>query len=473
MNVMTTDKAYIMGLVIGGGSFSSDHNSFFIKLPYRQWGEIDKNPERAGVIAKDILHVVKPLMMVEYNIDVSYTTGRDWKIECSGDTTVLIEDLRAVNIEPTAELHKTADISMLVQSLPDLNMKKRFIAGIADTIGSMARSHRRFSDDVQIISFEISGFNYKFVCQLCNLLYDVGCVPDQILWQHPNMQSGTDAYYTSWKKGNKLRVTLDSFSTFGSLAFKSKTIASRENMLREPAGVYNISAKCEEKSLSVPGVVAVHVDENYNGIPADIRGGHYIHHKQICAVLNCPHAPYHGLDGLLSCAEKYVSPFTVLHKDNAEALAELVTRDPLLGQRKYEQVDLLVREIVQAVEDGYQTFLLHEGNIVFSKKRSKGYPLSVMLDAFAYIIASKTGNLNGKRPRGNREEIILNAIASNPDFRVQCQVPELLTPLILTNGEVSAMVGPLNEAVYKNLITYEAGNNYKMIVRKITEDDLR
>ena len=121
MNVMTTDKAYIMGLVIGGGSFSSDHNSFFIKLPYRQWGEIDKNPERAGVIAKDILHVVKPLMMVEYNIDVSYTTGRDWKIECSGDTTGLIEDLRAVNIEPTAELHKTADISMLVQSLPNLN----------------------------------------------------------------------------------------------------------------------------------------------------------------------------------------------------------------------------------------------------------------------------------------------------------------------------------------------------------------
>lgn len=33
---MNTDKAYIMGLVVGGGCFSSNHKSFSIKLPYRQ-----------------------------------------------------------------------------------------------------------------------------------------------------------------------------------------------------------------------------------------------------------------------------------------------------------------------------------------------------------------------------------------------------------------------------------------------------
>ena len=222
---MNTDKAYIMGLVVGGGCFSSNHKSFSIKLPYRQWGDYDKNPERAGMIANDILKVVKPLMNVEYKLDVSYTPGKEWNIVCHGDTTDLIRDLQSFRIEPTSDLHKTADLQYLIASLSDTNMKKRFIAGVADTIGSMAPSHRRFTDDVQIVSFEISGFNYKYVCQLCNLLYQLGCVPDQILWQHPNMQSGTDSYYKYWKKGNKLRVTLDSFSTFGSLAFKSKTIA--------------------------------------------------------------------------------------------------------------------------------------------------------------------------------------------------------------------------------------------------------
>ena len=470
---MNTDKAYILGLVIGGGCFSSDQKSFFIKLPYRQWGEIAKNPERAGIIANDILHVVKPLMSIEYGLDVSYVTGKDWKIECHGNTQKLISDLKEVNIEPTSELHKTADISLLVRKLSDTNMKKRFIAGIADTIGSMAPSHRRFSADVQIISFEISGFNYKFVCQLCNLLYDIGCVPDQILWQHPNMQSGTDAYYTSWKKGNKLRVTLDSFSTFGSLAFKSKSIASRENKLMEPEGRYNAATRCESKSLSVPGVVAVHVDENHKGIPEEIRGGHYIHHKQICAALKCPHAPCRELDRLLSSAENYISPFAVLHKDDAIKMADLLLHDPLLRNRTYVDYKVYVTDIVQAVERGAQTVIFRDGCMKSNSERKRGYPLNVMLDALAFIIASKTGNLNGKRPRGNREEIIGNAVRNNPSEYVIIKVPDLMTPIILTDNKVSAMVSPLNAAVYRRLISYSEANKYKMIVRKINEDDLR
>lgn len=470
---MNTDKAYILGLVIGGGCFSSNGQSFFIRLPYRQWGEIEKNPERAGVIANDILHVVKPLMSIEYGLDVSYSAGKVWKIDCIGDTARLIQDLQSYNIEPSSELHKTADITELVGRLGDTNMKKRFIAGVADTIGSMAPSHRRFSDDVQIISFEISGYNYKFVCQLCNLLYDVGCVPDQILWQHPNMQSGTDAYYKSWKKGNKLRVTLDSFSTFGSLAFRSKSIASEENRARERAGTYNAAVPCENKSLSVPGVVAVHVDENHNDIPEAIRGGHYIHHKQICAALHCPHAPCNEVDRLFVNAENYISPFAVLHKDSASAIGRIIASDPLLSARRYAKYDLFVQDVVKSYAEGAQTILFPEGRITYCFDRKKGYPINVILDAIAFIIASKTGNLNGKRPRGSREYIINGAIANNPSESVEVLVPELLTPIVITDNRMSAMVGPVNADVYKRLISYSDTNRYKMLVRKIKEEDLR
>ena len=470
---MNTDKAYILGLTIGGGCFNSDHSSFYIRLPYRQWGEIEKNPQRAGVIANDILHVVKPLMRVEYDLDVSYETGREWRILCSGDLSKLIDDLGRLSIEPTAELHKTADISHLVSELSDINMKKRFIAGVADTIGSMAPSQRRFSANVQIISFEISGFNYKFVCQMCNLLYDVGCVPDQILWQHPNMQSGTDAYYTSWKKGNKLRVTLDSFSTFGSLAFKSKSLSSKENREKQRDGVYNAASRCEEKPLSVPGVVAVHVDENHPGIPEDIRGGHYIHHKQICAALRCPHAPYDGLKRLLAYAEKYVSPFAILHKGDAEEVNDIIAHTPLFNERQYTDYTVYISDIIKAVEDGAQVVLFSDGILKYREDRKKGYPINVLLDGLAFIVASKTGNLNGKRPRGNRNEILMNAITEKPSFSVQVKVPDLLTPIIVTDNKVSALISPYNEAVYKKLITYDNDNPYKMMVRNICEDDLR
>ncbi len=471
--MMTTDKAYIMGLVVGGGGFSSDQTAFSIRLPYRQWGDVEQNPQRAGLIAKDILQVVKPLMKIEYGLEVSYIPGREWKIECSGDTAKLISDLREVNIEPTSDLHKTADISLLVTQLIDNNMKKRFIAGIADTIGSMAESHRRFSDDVQIISFEISGFNYRFVCQLCNLLYDVGCVPDQILWQHPNMQSGIDAYYRTWKKGNKLRVTLDSFSTFGSHAFKSKAASSKENRLREPEGVYNAATKCEEKSLSVPGVVTVHVDENHPGIPEEIRGGHYIHHKQLCAVLNCPHAPKTQLDKLLAHAEEFISPFTVLHKGYSWEIANIIQNDEILKNREYVTYSLVISDVLQAMGNGATTVLFEQGLIIYNFKSKTGYPLNVLLDAIAFVIASKTGNLNGKRPRGSREIILSDAISADPKVSVKVLTPEILTPIVVTDDRVAAMISPLNPTVYKKLITYSDDNQYKMMIRKITENDLK
>lgn len=469
---MNTDKAYIMGLAVGGGRFNSDHSSFHIVLPYKQWGEVTKNIERAGIIANDILKVVKPLMKVEYGLDVSYIPGKDWKIECMGDTSKLVADLLSYGIAPSADLHKTADLSKLIASLTNTNLKKRFIAGVADTIGSMNPSHRRFSDDVQIISFEISGFNYKYVCQLCNLMYTLGCVPDQVLWQHPNMQSGTDSYYTSWKKGNKLRVTLDSFSTFGSLAFKSKAIASKENREKE-GGKVNTAERCENKTLSVPGVVAVHIDENHSGIPTEVRGCHFIHHKQICGALGCPHAPQKELNRLLDQAEKYVSPFAVLHKDDVGSVEKIIATDPILSQRTYTLIDVPVGNLVRAMENGSQTLRFSGNTFSFSPSRDVGYPLTVTMDALAYIIASKTGNLNGKRPKGSRKEIIDSALKNTPDLSVTIKVPDLLTPIVVTDGVVAAMVGPLNEKVYRKLISFPTDNRNQMVVRNITEADLR
>ena len=469
--MINTDKAYILGLVIGGGCFGTGDNSFYIKLPFKQWGDVQKNPARAGVIARDILKVVAPLMRIEYDLNVLYVTEPEWRIECIGDVSKLKQDLVNYGINPVSELRKNADISGVVSELIDDNMKRRFIAGIADTIGSMASSHRRFTDDVQIISFEVNGFAFEFVCQLCNLLYSIGCLPDQVLWQQPNMQSGMDAYYKQWKKGNKLRVTLDTFSQFGALAFKSKSVSSQEN--RNKQKKTNVAEICENKTIVVSGVTAKHIDENFAGLPDKIRGGHYIHHKQICAALGCPHAPYAQLDRILDNAEMHISPFAVLHKDTLSKVNDIILNDVLMKNRVYRQIDVVVKNVIDAMADGNLTMHFTDDGYSFSTNARMGYPINYILDAMAYVIASQRGELNGKRVRGSRDEMLMNAIKAAPLVTISFSVPDLLTPVIVSDGVVAAMVGPLNADVYRTLISFAPENKYKMLIRTITEEDLR
>ena len=51
---MDTDKAYLLGLIIGGGVFGNAEDVFSIRLPYKKWGSYLENPQRAGEIAGDI-----------------------------------------------------------------------------------------------------------------------------------------------------------------------------------------------------------------------------------------------------------------------------------------------------------------------------------------------------------------------------------------------------------------------------------
>ncbi len=164
---MNTDKAYLFGLIIGGGIWGNAEDVFRIKLPYKQWGSYEQNPQRASQISRDIM-VVGQLFKSIYGITVSYDTSVSgiWYILCEGDTTELQSDLQSYGIACEGELRKNVSISRITDDLVDEFMKRRFIAGLADTIGSTNKNHRRFTDEVQILSFELSGFNFSYVNKL-------------------------------------------------------------------------------------------------------------------------------------------------------------------------------------------------------------------------------------------------------------------------------------------------------------------
>jgi len=323
-----TDKAYLFGLIIGGGKFGNAEDFFSIQLPYRQWGSYIKNPQRAAQISDDIMRFVGPLLLSIYGLRVNFTaTNKHWIIICEGDLTDLKADLEYYGINCEGELRAELPITGIIPHLKDDNIKRRFIAGLADSIGSTNPTQRRFSDDVQILSFELKGFNFKSVCDLCKLLYSVNCIPDQILWNHPNFHASNDPFYKDWTKGFKLRIPLNQYTEFGSFGFQTKVESAKENCAKQKhkheAGV------CEEREIR-PTISTIHPDEDDHRLPSCIRGGHYIHSRHICAVLGCPHAPYSQLNGAFEHIGELITPFPILCKDTASKIQEIINENSLM-----------------------------------------------------------------------------------------------------------------------------------------------
>ena len=462
--IMTTDKAYLLGLVIGGGVWGNAEDVVRIVLPYRAWGYSEKNLQRASSISKDVMRVVSPMFREIYGLNISYEmTSGQWVILCEGDTSTLEKDLSSLGISPTGEIRKTANISNLVKLLVDTNLKKRFIAGLADTIGSTKETHRRFSDDRQIISFEINGFNFSFVCELCQLLSSIGCYADQILWNHPNFHTPSDPFYTgSWSKGFKIRVLLDQYQTFGSFAFTAKATSAKENLKKESQPVEAIS--CKEKQIKQPSVSVIHPAESSPNIPENIRGCHFLHYYHVCAALGCPNAPYQEVDKLLKNAQHYISPFPILTKKTKAEIEVIINSHPLFKNRKYTEQEFSISSIFGQYSSKFK--------FLFQIDYETGYPLNKIISAIAFLIAAKTGNLNGNRPRGSQDKIITDYIAQHPSATIKIYKPDLLTPIILELDSHAALVGPDNPKVYSKLISFDPDNKYKMHVRNITEMDL-
>jgi len=459
---MNTDKAYLLGLIIGGGVFGNAEDTFKIRLPFKKWGSYLENPKRAGQISRDIMNVVSPMFRNTYGLIISFEASEKvWDILCDGDTTALKDDLEKYGVSSDGEVRANADISKLCIDLVDDNLKRRFIAGLADSIGSMAKSHRRFTDDNQILSLEIKGFNFNFVCDLCRLLHSINCIPDQVNWNHPNIHCTNNPFYRSWNKGFKLRILLDQYAQFGAFAFRTKAESSNENRSLQQHS--QKAQPCSEQTINVTPS-CVHPAENDNRLPVEIRGGHYIHYRHFCAVLGCEHAQGEKIAGHFARLGEIIYPFPIQCKDSDTVINEIIANDPLLAQRNYSDIEASVSSLLSQFQGD-------NGIKLFGTKPINGYPLREVLQAIAYIIADDN-ELFGKRPRGYIE-ILERHIHKNPALSVTLRKPDLLTPLVILGYGRGVLVGADNPKVYEKLVSRAPDNDMKLIVRPITEEDLK
>ena len=312
-----------------------------------------------------------------------------------------------------------------------------------------------------MVSFEISGFEFDFVCSLCKLLHSIGCYPDQILWNHPNFHCGSNPYDKRWKKGFKLRVYLDQYEKFGAFAFTSKVLSARENKKLEAEE--NVAIPCDEREIKLPSVTCVHCDEDSPLLPDVIRGGHYLHNRHVCAVLSCDHAPYGEVNKLLANAQYCINPFPVLVKGRISEIQTILASAPIYQNRTYRTVSVKIADLYGSSET----------DLLYSNGLGAGYPMNKVILALAYLIAAVTNQLNGLRPKGSKDTIISEYLKSHPDAEVLIMRPDLFTPIVIQMGVYGALVGPNNPKVYKKLIQKCPDNPYKIKVRAITEADLK
>lgn len=434
---ISEDKAYILGLIVGGGTISED--SFQIVLPFSNWGE---NVSRMRIIAKDILSRIQPKFMNSYGFPINYENPtKHWTIVPNDvvDLKELKDDLERLGLPTDGFLLKNCNLSTAKKHLKGI-LAELFLSGIFDARASLTPSHRRFIASAPVVSIEIPGstWNFQFVVQFCEWLTDLGSVTDQILFNHPCQHSAINPTYTGWRKGFKIRLLIKSFLAKHSFAMQSKA---------KDAIDLKISQKTQEqlpcrKRIPKAGFISIHSNIYFHEMPKEVRGRLFLHYHHFCAVLGCKHAPVNAVRAMIKKdAYTHISPFPVLLKEEdfkeTEVKYDSIMRSSF-GDRPSEAKEITCERAL-------------------SDFPSSSYP--EIESALAFLF---TDRLRGKRHVGPKESI-LNA-SSQKKVIVKPAIPNDYFPLLLINksNKRAAIVSSNNKAILA-----------KALKDKISIDDVR
>lgn len=379
-------KAYLLGLLVGGGKIDKD--VFVIDLPFKKWG---MEPNRMSIIATDILTKICQYFNSTYSFNVTYEIGNNkWLIKPMPNANIdeLKRDLNYLKLPNSGFLLAKTDLSFAKKELKGVSIES-FLSGIFDARASLTLSHRRFTDDAPVVSIEIPGStkNFKFVVQLCSWLTDLGSITDQILYNHPNQHAASDPNYRGWKKGFKIRFLVRSFLAQHSFALQSKSVditKIEKHQKREE------QIPCYLRKLRKPSPVTVHSDQNSNDLPIEVRNKIFFHYHHFCAVIGCPHAPIEEIKKIVSEKESFISFYPRLSKGNKDELLEQLK---LIKESDFPNIDIVKNErIVKCI-----------------LKDEKLRNFAGIDQGIAYLFAL---SLNGKRHTGKMNEILNSCLES-------------------------------------------------------------
>lgn len=432
---LSHNKAYILGLLVGGGTIDPDAGLFQIVLPFKKWGT---DPKRMSLIAKDILTQISNRFSEEYSFGVIYEIGNSrWVIKPIKPISLqpLIDDLTYLGLPTVGNLLDKCDLGK-VKTLFKPVQAEYFISGVFDARGSLTESHRRFVVGAPIVSLEIPGStrNFNFVIQICSWLTDLGSVTDQILFNHPCQHSSVDPSYKSWRKGFKIRFLVRSFLYKHSFAMFAKSTDVTDLQDRQKTSQ---QIECKNRKASYVSPVSIHDEIHSPYLQPKVRSKIFYHYHHICAVLGCPHAPYSHIKKLVNRYKELTCVFPLLMKGDFTEI----------GSR----YDSIVSNFFYGNNVARTTLKCHT---IYEETFPSDYYIDIE-SALAFLFAEK---LKGKRP-GPKDEILHGA--RNKSVEVHYIENIEYAPILLINLTncraviVSAVKGEANQKALRSVISVE------------------
>jgi hypothetical protein len=428
---MDHEKAYILGLLVGNGTIAN--GTFFIKLPLKKWGT---DPSKMSLIANDILVKFSQKFFKSYKINLKYDIGtNNWTIIPIGnpDISALIQDLQNLGLPHEGFLLAKTSLKSVKEKLEE-PLVEHFLTGIFDTRASLAESHRRFTSDSPIVSVEIPGStkNFEFVSGLCSWLADLGTIPDQILYNHPNQHSAADPNYIGWKKGFKIRFLVRSFIAKNSFALSAKAINITDLDKIQDKTEQNI---CSLRTLPTPSPVSIHSEINSPDLPTSVRNKLFFNYHHYCAILGCKHAPVNQIKSIVLNHKDYIFALPRMQKGTIKEMRAVflnLTKKHFPGKKEVLSKMLVCDAISNSLMKEYLE----------------------LEQALAYLFSKE---LNGKRYVGNKS-IILKTDSMGV-FKCSKIENSHLPPILMMNENndravlISAIKSELNQQLIKKHVS--------------------
>lgn len=308
---MTIEKAYVLGMVLGGGELTAQ--TVRIGISTRRWGA---QPGNTSMLSTDISGRISTRFHDTYGLSIApYLQGRSWILAATSPTLIrdLQRDLASLGLPTTGNLLRQADFSVAQAQLGTTPAAQSFLAGFCDVRASVADSQRRFSSGAPIISVELpdSIQNFRLVVQLCSWMTSLGSTTDQILYSHPSQQAAKDPYYEDWKKGHKIRLLAGAFVENLSFGLRAKIAELKRMKIRQTMAD---QLPCRQRSVAHAKIVSLHSQLGSNDVRPEVRGKVYLHYMHLCAALGCPYANVAAVNQLLDNYETKVSAFPICSK---------------------------------------------------------------------------------------------------------------------------------------------------------------
>ena len=396
MKFSDVEKAYVLGLLVAGGEFSD--SKFSILFPFDQWAT---DPRRQNEISTHILTKMRQTFKNAYGVDIEFSLGakNKWTLTPIGSMEKIAQGISAIRNDLTklglpdqGIILESVDLSKVRNELSDA-AGIRFIAGICDVRASLTKSHRHRVDTTPIVSIEVPARtkNFAFIVQLCSWMTSIGVATDQILYNHPSLQSADDPYYASWRKGFKIRIRADSFVKKLSFAISTKGFDAQRLALSADVAKQE---PCLTRKVKA-GHRSIHSELFSEDLPDSVRGQVFLHYHHICAALGCPFAPMGEIQSMVNEYEQYISVFPLLSKGEIESTKQTY--------------DELVKEFFSTSRISNFTM---SAELVIDKFSDSAY--IELKNGLAFLLAPE---LKGKRPLGRQEsnleladEVVLDVV---------------------------------------------------------------